>query len=182
MAKDPREASHIYVGQIIETLETMEETLDWHVIDQVLKLIHDHQNIVFFGTQFSNSAAVHLQTDLLMLEKFTVAYMDSERQKESAKEMGKDDIAIIISVNGNYLYSGYKTLQYLKKSGCKIVLITCSDRDCLHIPVDYYIKLSNLKDGKSGKHALLTAIELMSLRYYTLYYPSSLNDLMGHMY
>ena len=182
MAKDPREASHIYVGQIIETLETMEETLDWHVIDQVLKLIHDHQNIVFFGTQFSNSAAVHLQTDLLMLEKFTVAYMDSERQKERAKEMGKDDIAIIISVNGNYLYSGYKTLQYLKKSGCKIVLITCSDRDCLHIPVDYYIKLSNLKDGKSGKHALLTAIELISLRYYTLYYPSSLNDLMGHMY
>ncbi len=41
-----------------------------------------------------------------MLEKFTIAYMDSERQLECAKQMTKDSVAIVISLNGNFRACG----------------------------------------------------------------------------
>ncbi len=78
-----------------KTLLQLPATLDWKVIDQVLRLIHDTKEIALFGTQFSNSAAIHFQTDLLMLEKFSLAYMDGERQLECAKKMSSDGLAII---------------------------------------------------------------------------------------
>ena len=39
------------------------------------------------------------------------------------------------------------------------------------IDVDYTIILGDSKQRKTGKHTLLTTVELMSLRYYSLYYP-----------
>lgn len=180
MKNDPVGATRDFVSQVKETLNTLPDTLDWDLIDQVLRLIHDTKDVVFFGTQFSNSAALHFQTDLLMLEKYTTAYMDSERQLDCAKRMTKDSLAIVISAQGNYRNSGFKALQYLKKSGCKIVLLSAGDKNTLGIPVDYRIKLGYPRDGKTGKHALLSVIELMSLRYYTLYYPS-LDELQGHI-
>lgn len=178
----PQKATTMYINQIIHTLKQMPSYLNWNTIDRVLYMIHDAKDIAFFGTQFSNSIAVHFQTDLLMLEKFSVAYMDSERQMETAKTMNKESLAIIISVNGNYIKSsGAKTLKYLKRSGCKVVLITGLPPEEIDFPVDEIITFGTAKDGKSGKHALLTTVELMSLRYYTLFYPSSMQELKDYI-
>lgn len=171
MKDDPKKATQLYVNELTTVLGRLPKVLNWDVIDQVLMEIHDTKNVTFFGTQFSNSAAIHFQTDLLMLEKFTTAFMVGERQLEMAKRMKKGDLAIIVSVNGNYAFS-HKTLQYLKKSGCTIVLITCMDKNILNIPPDYTIYIGTPKDGKSGKHSLLALMELMSLRYYALFSPS----------
>lgn len=57
---------------------------------------------------------MHLQTDLLMLEKFTMAYMDSSRQLECAKQLTSNSVAIIMTVNGYFTNSHSKLLQYLK--------------------------------------------------------------------
>jgi DNA-binding MurR/RpiR family transcriptional regulator len=89
--------------------------------------------------------------------------------------MTKDSVAIVVSVNGHFMGTASKMMKYLKKSKCKVVLITSEEKNFLTIPIDYRIKLSKPKDGKSGKHALLTTVELMSLRYYTLYSPSEKN-------
>ena len=51
---------------VARTIEEMNQHLDWHEIDACLKLIHDSDNVSFFGTQFSHSAALHFQTDLMM--------------------------------------------------------------------------------------------------------------------
>jgi DNA-binding MurR/RpiR family transcriptional regulator len=116
----------------------------------------------------------------MMLEKFTMAYMDSSRQLECAKHLTKESVAIIITVNGYFTNSGHKILQYIKKSGCKVILITCHTELDIEIPVDHCILLGQSYNRKTGKHALLTVVELMSLRYYCLYYPS-LQELKVHL-
>ncbi len=180
MKNNPIEATQDYVNQVIQHLSLLPQILDWKEIDAVLKLIHDCESVAFFGTQFSQSAAMHFQTDLLMLEKFAMAYMDSSRQQDCAMSLTKDSVAIILTVGGNFTGSGHKILQYIKKSGCKVVLVTCDDDLDIQIPVDHRILIGSLKNGKSGKHNLLTVVELMSLRYYCLYYPS-LQELEGHI-
>lgn len=180
MKDNPKLATEQYANQVIQHISTLPEVLNWKEIDATLELIHDSEIVAFFGTQFSQSAALHFQTDLLMLEKFTMAYMDSSRQLECAKSLKKDSVAIIITVNGNFSKSGYKILQYIKKSGCKVVLMTCNSELDLKIPVDHRIQLGKSHNTKTGKHTLLTVIELMSIRYYSLYYPS-LQELKGHI-
>ena len=55
------------------------------------------------GTQFSQSAAMQFQTDLLMLEEYTTAYLDSSRQLDCAKKLNKEEkifeVARILSGN-----------------------------------------------------------------------------------
>ena len=180
MKSNPEIATQEYVNQVIAYISDLPRILDWKEIDATLKLIHDCDSVAFFGTQFSQSAALHFQTDLLMLEKFTMAYMDSSRQLDCAKELTKDSVAIIMTVNGYFTGSGFKILQYLKKSGCKVVLMTCNPELDIKIPIDHTILLGQSKNRKTGKHSLLTAVELMSLRYYSLYYPS-IKELQGHI-
>lgn len=172
MKNTPTEATRQYIHQVVENLLTLPEVLDWNEVDQVLKLIHDSDSVAFFGTQFSQSAALHFQTDLLMLEKFTMAYMDSARQLECAKQLTRDSVAIIITVNGFFTKSAFKILQYIKKSSCRVVLMTANQDLDIKIPVDHCISLGKGLHKKTGKHTLLTVVELMSLRYYCLYYPS----------
>lgn len=180
MKDNPKQATQEYVNQVIEYISDLPSSLDWDIADEILKQIHDSKSVAFFGTQFSQSAAMHFQTDLLMLEKFTMAYMDSSRQLDCAKELTKESIAIIMTVNGYFTDSGFKILQYLKKSGCKVALITCNPTLNIKIPVDYKLIIGNLKNKKTGKHSLLTTVELMSLRYYCMYYPS-IQELKGHL-
>lgn len=180
MRDHPEQATQQYIQQVIRYISDLPQFLDWKEVDAILKLIHDSESVAFFGTQFSQSAALHFQTDLLMLEKFTMAYMDSSRQLECAKELNEDSVAIIMTVNGYFANSNSKIFQYLKKSRCKVVLITCHPQLDLKIPIDHKLILGRSENRKTGKHSLLTAVELMSLRYYCLYYPS-LQELQGHL-
>ncbi|WP_249028968.1 MurR/RpiR family transcriptional regulator [Tannockella kyphosi] len=172
MKENPLETTNQYAKKVAECMQDMSRYFDWNVADRILEAIHDHENIAFFGTQFSHSAALHLQTDLLMLEKFTLAHMEPERQLECAKNLTEDSIAVVITVNGYYTNASSKILQHLKKSNAKIILITSNENVDLGIPVDYTLLIGSRKNRKMGKHTLLMAMELLSLRYYALYYPS----------
>lgn len=172
MMKDkPKECTKYYSEQVCKAVSKLSNQLNWNVIDKVLQAIYDSDSVAFFGTQFSHSAALHFQTDLLMLEKFTMAYMETERQIDCAKSLDQSSVAIIVTVNGYFVRSNSKILQYLKKSKCKVVLMTNNPGIDIGINVNYTIVLGDSEQRKIGKHTLLTAVELMSLRYYSLYYP-----------
>lgn len=180
MKDNPKQATELYINQVVESVSALPKTLDWNEVDASLRLIHDSSSVAFFGTQFSHSAALHFQTDLLMLEKFTMAYMDSSRQLECAKNLNKNSVAFIITVNGYFAESGFKILSYIRKSECKVVLMTNNPEVDIKIPVDHKIILGKSQNRKTGKHTLLTVVELMALRYYCLFYPS-LQELEGHL-
>lgn len=171
MKESPKKTTEMYSQQVCQAVNQLSQNLDWNSIDKVLKLIHDSESVAFFGTQFSHSAALHFQTDLLMLEKFTMAYMEAQRQVECAKKLDEHSVAIIVTVNGYYTKSATKILQYLKKSKAKIILMTNNPGVDIGIDVDHTIVLGSSNQRKTGKHTLLTTVELMSLRYYALYYP-----------
>ena len=169
-----------YGQKIYESIQMVESSLNLKQLISLCQDLYQYQRVGIFGLLKAQTAAMNLQTDLLMLEKFTMAYMDSSRQLECAKQLTPNSVAIIMTVNGYFTNSHSKLLQYLKKSGCQVVLITCHPHLDLKIPVHHQLVLGRSKNRKTGKHSLLTAVELMSLRYYCLYYPS-LQELQGHL-
>ena len=171
MKENPKESTAYYSQQICTSLSQLSSYLDWNVIDEVLKLIHDSDNVAFFGTQFSHSVALHFQTDLLMLEKFTMAYMEQTSQLQCAKELDENSVAIILTVSGHIFNGSQKMISYIKKSNAKVVVITNDKSFDFGFEPNYIIEIGDSKYKKTGKHNLLTTMELMSLRYYSIYYP-----------
>ncbi|MBO6046724.1 MAG: MurR/RpiR family transcriptional regulator [Erysipelotrichaceae bacterium] len=173
MRDTPKLASTQFLNQLTSDLENFSGSIDWKKIDRVLQMIHDTEDVNFYGIQFSNAAATHLQGDLMVVGKFTHAPIDIQAQERRAKNATEDSLAIIMSVKGNYMYqSGRRTLNYLERSGCTVVVITSQPEDELPILADYVVPLGPFKSSHSGKHALLALVEMMALRYYTLYNPS----------
>ncbi|MGN1182301.1 MAG: MurR/RpiR family transcriptional regulator [Faecalibacillus sp.] len=170
MKNDPQKCSEYYSLQVSQGVKNLSLYLNWDVIDKVLKQIHDSENVAFFGIHFSQSAALHFQTDLLMLGKFTTAYLESERLMECAKRLDENSLAIVISVSGNLVNSCQKILNYIKKSKAKVVFITNNPEIELGMDVKYLITIGDKDNLKIGKHNLLTTMELMALRYYSMYY------------
>lgn len=170
MKNNPEACSEFYGQQVSLGIKQLAHHLDWNVIDKVLRKIHDSETVAFFGIQFSHSVALHFQADLLMLEKFTIAYMETQRQIECAKKLDENSLAIIVTVNGNFTNSGKKVLKYIEKSNAQVVLITNNPEVHLDIPLYATIYIGDQDTIRIGKHNLLTTMELMSLRYYSMYY------------
>jgi len=170
MKNNPKDCSEYYSQQVSIGVKQLSLHLDWNIIDKFLRDLHDSDTVAFFGMQFSHSASLHFQTDLLMLEKFTIAYMETSRQIECAKNLDENSLAVIVTVNGNFIHSGKKILTYIKKSNAKVALITNNPEIDLDMDIDYTIIIGNKDNIRIGKHNLLTTMELMSLRYYSMYY------------
>ena len=134
---------------MIAYISDLPRILDWKEIDATLKLIHDCDSVAFWNTIFSKCGSTFSKLIYWMLEKFTMAYMDSSRQLDCAKELTKDSVAIIMTVNGYFTGSGFKILQYLKKSGCKVVLMTCNPELDIKIPIDHTTLLGQSKNRKT---------------------------------
>ena len=62
-------------------------------------------------------------------------------------------------------------ISYIKKSNAKVVVITNDKSFDFGFEPNYIIEIGDSKYKKTGKHNLLTTMELMSLRYYSIYYP-----------
>jgi len=166
---NPQKATENYIQLINKSVNTLDKVTDWDSIDQALKIIYNSDDVVFFGSQFSQSAALHFQTDLMMMEKFSVAYMDTERQLQCAKRLEESSCAIIISVNGNYEHTGTKALKYIERSKAKTILITQNPNMEFASKANYVLLLGDKEYMKFGKHNLLTLVELLSCRYFTLF-------------
>ena len=171
MKEHPQLATQQYIQQVIQYISDLPEFLDWNEVDAILKLIHDSDSVAFFGTQFSHSVALHFQTDLLMLEKFTMAYMEQTNQLQCAKELDENSVAIILTVSGHIFNGNQKMISYIKKSNAKVVIITNDQDFDFGFEPDYVIGIGDPKYKRTGKHNLLTTMELMALRYYSIYYP-----------
>jgi len=165
----PKDAAGDYINRVCDSLHAMNDAMDWPAVDTLLHAIHQSDRVAFFGLQFSQSAAVYFQTDLLLSGKYTLAYLDSERQIECAKSLDENSLAIIMTVNGNIRKGGSKLLRYVRRSNAKIAVISCLDKNAFDFPIDYMVSLGHPGDPKVGKHNLLTLVELMSFRYYTLF-------------
>lgn len=62
-------------------------------------------------------------------------------------------------------------ISYIKKSNAKVVIITNDQDFDFGFEPDYVIGIGDPKYKRTGKHNLLTTMELMALRYYSIYYP-----------
>lgn len=163
MRYKPKECTKYYLKNICDEISKLSSILEWDIIDEVLQVIYDSKKIVFFQNYFLHFVSLYFQIDLLNLGKLVYAPVEYKKQLEHAKSLNEDSIAIVIG-DDEYIRDNFRIIQYLKKSKCKIVLLT--NKQDIKISMDYIIRI----ESNMSKYTLLAIIELMIYRYRSLYY------------
>ena len=86
--------------------------------------------------------------------------MEQTNQLQCAKELDENSVAIILTVSGHIFNGNQKMISYIKKSNAKVVIITNDQDFDFGFEPDYVIGIGDPKYKRTGKHNLLTTMEL----------------------
>ena len=158
-----------YNNSVTENINALTEELDTEVVDRILKVIHESDKVAFFGLQFLQFLAIHLQTRLLLMGKSTFAFLSQEEQLKCAEELDENSIAIILSLGGGFGRYAEDTWNMLVERKTKIILITQNPNNRLREYASHVLLIPGDNKHNSGKVTMLSLIEILSIRYYGLY-------------
>lgn len=166
---NPNKALDYYTESIKDNITYTLQNLDLRLLDSIINLINDSKSVGVFGSQIFYSSALLLQHKLILNGKFVQAYSSSLEQLQCAKEMNDKSVAIIISVEGSYMYRSMDIIDELKKNNVKIVLITQNVNSKFASIVDEVLICGNTNNNNEGIFAVMYLIELLIMRYGLLY-------------
>lgn len=93
-----KERSIDFSKRTINSLEKVVQTLDYSVIDELVKDIYKYEKIATIGLLKAQTVAMNLQSDLLMLGKVVTSKVKFKQQLEYLTEASEDNLIIIFSI------------------------------------------------------------------------------------
>ncbi|OOM82585.1 HTH-type transcriptional regulator RpiR [Clostridium puniceum] len=167
--KDIKLAFEEYTNSLMKNMSYTLENLEYENLDEVVKQIYSTEKVSFFGTQFLYSVGKHLQSRLMLTDKYIEAYSSYNKQLECARNLDNKSLAIIISIEGSYFFKYMEIVEALKENGVKIVVITQNTNSKLASIADSILVCGNSNSNNEGRDIALYMIELLIFRYSTLY-------------
>ena len=165
------EAMESYRQAIYDSLQTIHD-LDLHLLDQALMSIHSSKRCIGLGYGSYQHYILDLQKKLFSCGKYMEIYIDMIRQMEEIESLTKDDVVLITSLQGKYLFNE-KFLRYekIKRCGCKTILVTQMEDPKVLEKFDHVLFCGKKEYGDANKYALIRLYDLIAQRYRLLYHP-----------
>lgn len=164
-----KEAVEEYTKSLTNNINYALDNLDYEVLDRVIKAINESEKVGYFGAQFLQSVGKHLQSKLILMDKYIEAYSFYEKQLKCARNLNKDSLAIIVSVEGSYFFKYMDIVESIKESGAKIVVITQNKNSKLADMADELLICGNSNSNNEGRTIVFYLIELLAFRYSVIY-------------
>lgn len=161
-----------YTRGLTGAMEDFSRSVSIEQIDRVARKIHDAQGVALYGFFQPGLLAKQLQFLFLSIGRYTESYDLIEDHEERARTMQKGDLALFLSVNGNYVAGqGSAVLTLLRERGVTLVLMTQNPSPALHRAFDEVVLLGKKDSTRSGYYKLQLATELLFSRYMHLFAP-----------
>lgn len=167
---EPRTFMQSYAEEIADTLRDVSMHIDYEQIDQLVKRIHETENVYLFGYSTSLTMIETLQTDFMFAHKVTYCGANDEKQVELANHVQPNDLILIFSSYGNYMSQATKVMNILLESHAKLVLITQNPHVNNNTMFDEIVYLSEKSSIQAGSYAMFIGMEYIVRRYTALYY------------
>lgn len=166
---DIKSAYEEYTNSLIKNMIYSLENLDYKKLDKIVETIYKTEKVAFFGAQFIQSIGMHLQSRLMLTGKYIEVYSSYDKQLECAKNLDKNSLAIIVSVEGSYFFKYMEIIEVLKEKGVKILVITQNMNSKLAEIADEILVCGNSNSNNEGRDTVLYIIELLIFRYSILF-------------
>lgn len=155
-------------NETLESLTSINNTLNINDLTILAKNIHDTKTVVFFSQTNYQFLALYLQQRLALFKKIIYIDVEQHTQIERAKQLDDNSLAILYSPRAqSYVFSQVSSL--LSKKNIKTVLITQSESQVNSSRYDKIINIGGTSVNNLGLISYLYLIDQLILVYYNLY-------------
>mgnify|MGYP001157678188 CR=1 FL=1 len=97
---DVKEILQHYTNRVINNIQFSYDHLDFEQLDRICSYIHDSDDVLILGLEFSTLLAQHVQNRFALMNKYISVAISNEEQLESAHALKEGSTVIILSVEG----------------------------------------------------------------------------------
>lgn len=115
------------------------QLLNKEVLEEIISKIHDADNILFFAVGLSRFPAEELSERLKILGKKSQTFIDPHLMKHNAKQMGRKDVGIAISLSGSENSNVFAATNRANIAGAKTISLTGFSSNALSKITDYQL-------------------------------------------
>lgn len=124
---DVKEILQHYTNRVISNIQFSYDHLDFEQLDRICSYIHDSNDVLILGLEFSTLLAQHVQNRFALMNKYISVAISNEEQLESAHALKEGSTVIILSVEGGYFYRHNEVIQILLEKKVKLVVLTMNE-------------------------------------------------------
>ena len=159
-----------YAGGLSGAMEDFAAHVSVPQLDRIASAIHDARGVALYGFYQPGLLANQLQFLFLSIGRYTESYDLVEDHEERARTMRAGDLALFLSVDGNYVAGhGRAVLDLLRERGVTLMLMTQNPSPLLHAAFDEVLLLGRQDSSRAGYYKLQLATELLFSRYMYLF-------------
>ena len=165
-APSPAARKKEYIGAVIEAIELARDSLSMKQIDLLARDIERYEKVSVFGPLKAATAAINLQTNLLMLGKLVNTSLRYSKQIDYLENADENDLVVIFSYSGiyfDYKYSQNRIHPNIKRP--KIWFITGNPMVRESDFLDCVITFKSKQDQASHPYQLQIAADLIAQSY-----------------
>lgn len=163
-------STDVYLDAVLRDIRMTYELLDWKTLDRLVEDIYHAEKVAAFGWEFSETAALDLQTKLRFYRKFIVTNTDDQKQVEYIRNADQKTLIIVFSDSGEYIQRprnmeperAHWAFEHFQG---KLVIIT-SDPDADKNPlVDYCLRYRHCRGVHTHRVLYAVLTDLLVYRY-----------------
>ena len=165
-ALSPAAQKKEYVDAVIKAMFLARDSLNMRQIEQLARDIAQYEKVSVFGPLKAATAAINLQTNLLMLGKLVNTSLRYSKQIDYLENADENDLVIIFSYSGiyfDYKYSQNRIHPNIKRP--KIWFITGNPMVKENDYLDCVITFSSKQDQAGHPYQLQIAADLIAQSY-----------------
>lgn len=156
-------------SQISNDLNDFAKNINFDDLDNLIDLIHDYNEVNFFGVQLTGYFMQHLQYTFMNMGKYINFRLSENDSYSLVKESSKNTLAVIFSVDGNFTHTNASLFYEMKEKGAKVILVTQNTTLKVASHCDKVIYIGSYTNSKSGKYKLQLFSEILVNKYYMKY-------------
>ena len=167
---EPATFIETYTEQITSALHDLSQNIDLKQIDCFLARLQQCENIFIFSYSTSYFNASLFQNDLLLSNKLCICPHTLAQQAEIAQELGKNDIAIVLTCYGNYLNHASELMKSIARSDAYSVLVTQNPVMVNATLFDEVLAFTQHNHIEAGPYIMSYGMEYLGRRYHALFH------------
>ena len=159
-----------YVDAVLRDIRMTYELLDWEKLNRLAADIYHYEKVAAFGWDFSETAALDLQTKLRDHRKFIVTNIDDQKQADYIRNADDKTLIIVFSDSGEYVQRPQSTDSIrvhwaFENFRGKIVMITSNPNAEKNPLVDYCLLYRRCREIHTHRILYAVLTDLLAYRY-----------------
>lgn len=159
-----------FTDQVISNIHSSYENIDIEQLDRICRQLQNANKIGVFGLEFSSLIGEHIQSRMARMHKLVETSLDLKEQQEIAKGLDEDSAAILITMEGGYLYRNPSVIHILENSECEKIVFTITPHIKMLQFADEILVCGKENFNTEARISLFYLVEILLMHYSISYF------------